>query len=131
MTNNEQVNGFLIKLIEKTKHGEIRWDYLDNCARNRIPEKLALYHPKGLLDLGESNGNTPYFDIENSFSYIDGNTTILLYTIERKVSLAVVPTTLRNLVLIEDEDYKEALLRLLNIVKSLFPSAESYIDSFK
>jgi len=121
---------FLEKILQQTKDDKLMWHYLD--------ENESLY--KGMNwtrrsthigPLGEQVMLRPGFDIENSF-YCRINQTSLVILVQngRPASFYIVPSTFKKVVALTADEYGNLITRLLNLVQTLFPDGESFIDSF-
>lgn len=122
---------FLNKIIIDTKNKQIDWRYLDT---NR-----ALYEGMGwvkktteyVLFSGNQEKISLDFNTEDSFYANVNGTYIVIYVWgSQPAKLYVVPETYKKVVTFTPDEYGEYVTRLLNLVQSQFPNAESFIDSF-
>lgn len=127
---------FIARLIEKSKNGKITWQYLDSDPRLCQDLKLA---EKPLISIPGTPSYDFSFNTESSYYYQDGNIYIVLVsTLSNKeddsdddgVYLEVVPNTYKQKMHLSGKNYCTELVRLKNVVKSLFPNPDDYIDGF-
>lgn len=122
---------FLMKLIAETKNGKIEWNYLDKdlelCRQMGWAERLDPFS-NALL-----GGNNPacFFNKDSSFYCNLNRTYIVLFVKENDpVILYIIPYTLKNIGVMNPEKFGQYTTRLLNLVRSQFPSAEAFVDEF-
>lgn len=122
---------FILKLIKQTKEQLLQWRYLD--------ENKSLCRNMDWMDeddsisvmLSEKEEPTFYFDVENSFyCRIKENYIVLCVSDNEPAELFVIPSTFKCIVQLTPDEYGEHITRLLNLVRSTFPSGENFIDEF-
>lgn len=122
---------FLNKLISQTKDRKIFWKYLDtNVVLYEGMEWTTTSTEFGIF--GETKEKTRInFDRENSFYASVNGTYIVIYVWNNQpAKLYVVPETFKKVVKLTPDEYGEYITRLLNLVHSQFPNAETFIDNF-
>lgn len=130
MVDQRYVN-FLNKLIIDTKNKQIRWKYLD--TNNELYEGMEW--TKTSTEFGVFFGNkekiVPDFNREDSFYTREKSTFIVIYVRgNQPARLYVVPETYKKVITLTPDEYGEHITRLLNLVQSQFPSADTFIDDF-
>ncbi len=122
---------FLNKLIRDTKNKKIRWRYLDTNESLYNGMKWTKTFSDFILFSGNTEKVVPDFNKEDSFYVNEKGTYIVIYVYgNQPAELYVIPDTYKKVVKLMPEEYGEQITRLLNLVQSQFPSAESFIDSF-
>lgn len=130
MDENKYYN-FLMKLIAETKNGKIEWNYLDKdlelCRQMGWAEKLD---PLSNALLGGKN--PAYFFNKDSSFYCNLNRTYIVLFVKgnEPVILYIIPYTFKNIGILNPETFGQYTTRLLNLVRSQFPSAEAFVDEF-
>lgn len=122
---------FIEALIQQTKGKKLNWRYLDReetlCEEMGWVKTNSIFGPL----VGTTGSTTPDFDTENSFCVNVSGTYVVLYVWNNQpAKLYVIPSTFKKVATLTPEEYGEHITRLLNLVQSLFPSAEAFIDTF-
>ena len=122
---------FIEALIQQTKGKKLNWRYLDReetlCEEMGWVKTTSLFAPIS----GVKSAPTHNFDTENSFYVNVSGTYVVLYVWNNQPArLYVIPSTFKKVATLTPEEYGEHITRLLNLVQSLFPSAEAFIDTF-
>lgn len=122
---------FIEKIIVRTKNNRLKWRYLDT--------KEELYEGMGwtkteteyVIFGGNKEITIPNFNVEDSFYTNIDNMYIVVYVwMDQPAELYIIPNTYKKVTILTPDEYGEHITRLLNIVQSQFPNAESFIDSF-
>ena len=130
MANNKYVD-FIIRITQQTKDKKLNWRYLDTNKAlyegmgwvNTRPQ-LALFSP-------DREVKTPNFNQENSFcTCVDGMFIVLYVWYDEPAKMFVIPDTYKKVVTLLPDEYGEHITKLLNLVQSQFPNAESFIDNY-
>ena len=119
---------FLDVLINTTKSKKLQWAYLDS---NKELIKGMNWCTSPLFSTIFSGEADPIFNVEDSFYAKSENTYIVIYVSgNNPASLYIIPNTFKKIVLLSADEYGDQITRLLNLVQSLFPSADAFIDKF-
>lgn len=119
---------FLDALINTTKLKKLQWAYLDS---NKELIKGMNWCTTPLFSTIFSGEGEPTFNVEDSFYAKSENTYIVIFVSgNNPASLYVIPNTFKKIVHLSADEYGDQITRLLNLVQSLFPNAESFIDKF-
>lgn len=128
---DKKYNVFLEKLIKQTKENKIEWKYLDS---NKSLCESMCWIEEIFPSVEIFSGNKEYsfnFNAENSFYCEVKGTYIALYVAKNNpAELLVIPPTFKSIVQLTPDEYGENITRLLNLVKSQFPSGDAFIDDF-
>lgn len=122
---------FIEKIILKTKNNRLRWRYLD--TKEELYESMGWTKTKTEYEIFGGNKEiiTPNFNVEDSFFANIENMYIVIYVWrDQPAKLYIIPNTYKKVTTLTPDEYGEHITRLLNIVQSQFPNAESFIDSF-
>ena len=85
----------------------------------------------GLFSLGGKEKIIADFNQEDSFYAHLGEMFIVIYVWrDQPAKLYVVPPTYKKVTSLTPDEYGEYITRLLNLVQSQFPNAETFIDNF-
>lgn len=128
---NSRYVSFLEKLLDFTKNDKVEWKYLED--NKNLCDGMHWKKTSSVLDtvFGMNLENTLYFDSENSFfSSIHDTSIVILVVEDSPAKLYIVPNTFKSVVVLEADQYGAYITRLLNLVKSKFPSGENFIDEF-
>lgn len=137
---------FLRVLTAKTRNNSTKWEYLiDN---ELLKESLFLEekhnsaediisavsrHTSTILGTSSLPKQPTYFNEDNSFCFCDANSNtyaVLIKSTDNKISLWIVPSTFRNILKLEEKEYGDLLISLLNAVKKQFPNPDDFIDQY-
>ena len=84
-----------------------------------------------MFPLGAKETITPDFNQEDSFFAHMGDMYIVIYVwYNEPAKLYIVPKTYKKVTVLPADEYGEYITRLLNLVQSQFPNAETFIDNF-
>lgn len=122
---------FIEGLIQRTKEKKLHWRYLDK--NKELYQGMEWTRAKASYGLftGGHEEIVPDFNREDSFFTNIGDMYIVLYVWgSQPAKLYIVPNTYKKVTILNPEEYGEHITRLLNLVQSLFPSAEAFIDKF-
>ena len=122
---------FLNKLINDTKEKKVFWKYLDTNKElyKNMGWTTSFFNVAVLV--GNEDKERPDFDREDSFYARISNTFVVLYVWgNQPAKLYVIPETYKIIVALTPDEYGEHITRLLNLVQSQFPNAETFIDNF-
>ena len=122
---------FIEEIIQQTKKKKLKWWYLDN--NKDLYQGMGWAKSKAMYGLftGGHEETVPDFNVEDSFYTNVGDMYIVLYVWgSQPAKLFIVPNTYKKVTTLSPEEYGEHVTRLLNLVQSLFPSAEAFIDRF-
>lgn len=130
MANNKYIN-YIKEIIELTKEKRIKWRYLDSNKRLYEGMEWTYTRKEGGILFEAKERVVPNFDVENSFYVlIDNFYTVILVRYNSPADLYIVPETFKNVINLTSDEYGEYTTRLLNLVQSQFPNAETFIDNF-
>ncbi len=122
---------FLNKLINDTKDKKIKWKYLDTNKTLYIGMEWTKTSTEFNLFSGSKEKVSMDFNREDSFYANENGTFIVIFVWgNQPAKLYVVPETFKKIVELTPEEYGEHITRLLNLVQSQFPNAETFIDNF-
>jgi hypothetical protein len=130
MANNKYVD-FIIRITQQTKNKKLNWRYLD--TNKALYEGMGWVNTRTQLALfsPDREVKTPNFNQENSFySCIDGMFIVLYVWNDEPAKMFVIPDTYKKVVTLPPDEYGEHITKLLNLVQSQFPNAESFIDNY-
>ena len=122
---------FIENMINKTKEKKIRWYYLD--GKQELYEGMGWTKSKKEYELFRGNIEilTPNFNTEESFyASIDDIYIVIYVWKDQPAKLYIVPYTYKKVTTLTPDEYGEYITRLLNLVQSQFPNAETFIDNF-
>ena len=123
---------FIENIILRTKEKNISWKYLDK--NEDLYVGMGWYKTEkeyGLFLNSDKKIIKPNFNLEDSFFAHMGNMYLVIYVWgNRPASFYVVPNTYKKIVSLAPEEYGDYITRLLNLVQSQFPNAETFIDDF-
>lgn len=122
---------FLSKLISDTKEKKINWKYLDSNIELCKSMNWAEISTEINLITGSTEKVSMDFNREDSFYMHEKGTFVVVYVWGKQpAKLYVIPNTYKKIVTLTPNVYGEYITRLLNLVQSQFPNAETFIDSF-
>ena len=122
---------FIEKIINRTKEKKLSWNYLD--SKESLYEGMGWIQTRNEYVMFGSNKEVTYpdFDVESSFYATIGNMFVVIYVWSNQpAKLYVVPNTYKKVVSLTPDEYGEYITRLLNLVQSQFPNAETFIKEF-
>ena len=130
MANNKYID-FILGITQQTKDKKLNWRYLD--TNKTLYEGMGWVNTK--TEFGLFSGNkeitTPDFNQEDSFFTNIGDMFIVIYVWrDQPAKMFVVPNTYKKVVTLTPDEYGEYITKLLNLVQSQFPNAESFIDNY-
>lgn len=122
---------FLNKIIGDTKEKKIKWDYLDkNRALYEGMEWTKTTNEYGLFGVKTEEKSIDFNREDSFYANISGTYVVIYVWGNQPAKLYVVPKTYKKVVILTPDEYGEYITRLLNLVQSQFPNAESFIDQF-
>ena len=123
---------FIEAIIERTKNNQMDWHYLDkNEALYKGMEWTRTTTEYGFFSLNAKEKTVADFNQEDSFYAHLGEMYIVIYVWgNQPAKLFIVPNTYKKVTYLTPDEYGEYITRLLNLVQSQFPNAESFIDNF-
>ena len=128
---DQRYTEFIEKIISRTKSNSLNWSYLD--TKKELYEGMGWVNTKTEYELFRGNKEiiTPDFNVEDSFYTNIDNMYIVIYVWrDQPAKLYIVPYTYKKVTSLTPDEYGEYITRLLNLVQSQFPNAETFIDSF-
>ena len=122
---------FIEGIIQQTKENKLNWCYLDK--NTDLYQGMGWTRSKATYGLftGGHEELVPDFNREDSFYTRIGEIYIVLYFYgNQPAKLYIAPNTYKKVTTLTPDEYGEHITRLLNLVQSQFPSAETFIDRF-
>lgn len=130
MANDKYVD-FILGITQQTKDKKLNWRYLD--TNKALYEGMGWANTKTEFALfsGGKEVTTPDFNQEDSFFTNIGDMFIVIYVWrDQPAKMFVVPSTYKKVVTLTPDEYGEYITKLLNLVQSQFPNAETFIDNY-
>lgn len=130
MANNKYVD-FILSITQQTKDKKLNWRYLD--TNKELYEGMGWVTTKTEFALFSEGKEVtiPDFNREDSFfTNICGMFIVIYVWRDHPAKMFVVPSTYKKVVKLPPDEYGEYITRLLNLVQSQFPNAESFIDNY-
>lgn len=123
---------FIEAIIDRTKNKQLDWYYLDkNESLYKGMEWTKTTTEYGLFSTSGKEKNVADFNLEDSFYAHLGEMYIVIYVWrDQPAKLYIVPKTYKKVTCLTPDEYGEYITRLLNLVQSQFPNAETFIDNF-
>lgn len=128
---SEKYIAFIEKLIEMTKRNALAWSYLDT-EPDLCKGMEWTVDTRDVLSIFADVTNVKRYDDEESFVCRREGTYIVLFMKSNSAtpSLYVIPHTYKSVAILKPDEYGEYITRLYNLVKSGFPQADTFIDTF-
>ena len=123
---------FIEAIIDRTKNNQLDWHYLDkNESLYKGMEWTKTTTEYGLFSLNGKEKTVADFNQEDSFYAHIGEMYIVIYVWrDQPAKLYIVPNTYKKVTCLAPDEYGKYITRLLNLVQSQFPNAETFIDNF-
>ena len=123
---------FIEAIIERTKNNQLDWYYLDkNESLYKGMEWTKTTIEYGLFPTSGKEKIVADFNQEDSFYAHLGEMYIVIYVWrDQPAKFYIVPNTYKKVTCLTPDEYGDYITRLLNLVQSQFPNAETFIDSF-
>ena len=122
---------FIEGIINRTKEKKISWRYLDSNESLYEGMRWTKTRSEYVMFGTNKEVTSPDFDVESSFYAAIRNMFVVIYVWgSHPAKLYVVPNTYKKVVTLTPDEYGEYITRLLNIVQSQFPNAETFIEEF-
>lgn len=126
----DRYSDFLKKVFEMTKSQTLTWNYLDKNKELCEGMKWCTTY-SGITAILTDIDLHFNFNTDNSFfCMVDDTYIVLLVHGTKPADVYIVPNTFKNVVKFTAEYYGDIITRLLNLVRSQFPDAETFIDKF-